>query len=303
VPGRGRRPGLQRPPEVPPEAEERCPFCEGHEDETPPETLALGRANGAPDTPGWQVRVVPNLYPAFVDPARQPQATPPFQALAARGRHEVVVHSPGHAVSLAELDDGALEVVAAAWRARAGAAREAGFAYVHAWINEGRAAGASRAHSHSQLAWLPEPPPALDRASGSHGCALCELLAADVAARARVVLEQDGLVCVCPYAARGPYELLVAPLRCEPDGFASERLAAALSLTAGAIRRLHAVAGAVPLNAWLSSAPFAAEAAHLHWHLVVLPRLTVFAGLELGAGIYVNTLAPERAASELRRAT
>ena len=37
-----------------------------------------------------------------------------------------------------------------------------------------------------------------------------------------------------------------------------------------------------------------------HWHVEVLPRLTVFAGIELGAGIYVNTLAPEDAAAALR---
>jgi UDPglucose--hexose-1-phosphate uridylyltransferase len=39
-----------------------------------------------------------------------------------------------------------------------------------------------------------------------------------------------------------------------------------------------------------------------HWHVEVLPRLTVLAGIELGAGIYVNTLAPEDAAAALRNA-
>ena len=69
------------------------PFLEGHEDQTPPETYAL-RANGAgPDTPGWRVRVVPNLYPAL-DPASAepaPFAKPDLFGVApARGAHEVV---------------------------------------------------------------------------------------------------------------------------------------------------------------------------------------------------------------------
>ena len=38
-----------------------------------------------------------------------------------------------------------------------------------------------------------------------------------------------------------------------------------------------------------------------HWHLELLPRLTVFAALELGAGYFVNTIAPEQAAEQLRR--
>src|SRR5207237_1414820 len=35
------------------------------------------------------------------------------------------------------------------------------------------------------------------------------------------------------------------------------------------------------------------------WRLVLLPRLTILAGLELGAGIFVNTLPPEEAAERL----
>ena len=60
---------------------------------------AAGDACGVGDGPGWRVRVVPNLYPAFE-------------------RQEVVVHTPRHARSLAELGDGELADVAEAWRAR-----------------------------------------------------------------------------------------------------------------------------------------------------------------------------------------
>ena len=48
----------------------------------------------------------------------------------------------------------------------------------------------------------------------------------------------------------------------------------------------------MPLNAWLHTGA--------HWHFEVVPRLTVFAGLELGAGLYVNWLPPEEAAARLR---
>ena len=72
---------------------EKDPFLEGHEDRTPPETYALRANGGAPDTPGWRVRVVPNLYPAL-DPGSalpEPFAKPDLFAVApARGAHEVV---------------------------------------------------------------------------------------------------------------------------------------------------------------------------------------------------------------------
>src|SRR3989304_6734097 len=42
-----------------------CPFCEGAENETPPEILAVGRKASTPNGPGWQVRVVTNKFPAL----------------------------------------------------------------------------------------------------------------------------------------------------------------------------------------------------------------------------------------------
>jgi UDPglucose--hexose-1-phosphate uridylyltransferase len=92
-------------------------------------------------------------------------------------------------------------------------------------------------------------------------------------------------------AGRAPYELVIAPSRhtAEPS---EENLADAALLLRDAIQRLRRVEGPVPLNAWLHTGA--------HWHLELVPRLTVFAGLELGAAIYVNSLPPEEAAQRLR---
>jgi UDPglucose--hexose-1-phosphate uridylyltransferase len=181
---------------------ESCPFCAGREDRTPPETLRLG------DGPtGWRVRVVPNLYPALE-------------------RQEVVVHGPEHHRSVADVDDGTLELVAEAWQRRA---RDAG-GTMFAFINEGARAGASLAHTHSQLAWLPAPAPA---AVAERGLAEVE-----------PVLTRDGVVAGCPRASRVPYELQIAPEQPEPAGLRSERLAPALRLLAECVRRVHCASGA-----------------------------------------------------------
>jgi UDPglucose--hexose-1-phosphate uridylyltransferase len=243
---------------------ERCPFDEGREHRTPPETYALPEGR-VPDTPGWTVRVVPNLYPAFE-------------------RQEVVVHSPRHVVSLADLTDSELSAVAGAWTARALAAGEDGFRYVHAVINEGRAAGASLLHSHSQLVWLRSPPPAVEAERGRE-CAVCQLLAEEE------LQVEPGVV--AHRAGRAPYELLIAPSEHDEQAVTRAALEWALRALARSVRRLHAVEGRVPLNAWLHT--------ERHWHLEVVPRLTVLAGVELGAGIYVNPLPPEQAAQALRQ--
>ena len=212
---------------------------------TPPQTLVL------PEEGEWHVRVVPNLYPALE-------------------RQEVVVHSRRHVRSVAELEGVEPHLVAEAWQRRAADVP----GYVHALVNEGREAGSSLPHSHSQLAWLPEQP----------------------APRTRPRLEQfaedGGLVAGCPWASRLPYETVIAPADADGTGIESDRLPAAFALLCEIVRRLHQVEGPVPLNAWL-------EHDERDWRLVLLPRLAILAGLELGAGIFVNTLPPEEAARRL----
>jgi UDPglucose--hexose-1-phosphate uridylyltransferase len=249
APARATRPGAEQPASDDPGS---CPFCAGNEEMTPPETLRLG------DGPtGWGVRVVPNLYPALE-------------------RQEVVIHGPAHVHSFGELDDATTGLVAEAWQRRA--RDEGGCCFPI--LNEGRAAGASLPHSHSQLAWLPEPAP-LAAAERS----LPELIG---------ILERDGVYAGCPVASRVPYEVLIAPSRPERSGLESDLLAPALALLAELIRRLQRIRGEhlVPLNAWLHDGP--------HWHVELFPRLTRLAGLELGGGVYVNAVAPEQAAAALR---
>jgi UDPglucose--hexose-1-phosphate uridylyltransferase len=248
--GRGDRPGawLAAPAEATPEELDRCPFDAGREDRTPPETLRIGDP--------WQVRVVPNLYPAFE-------------------RQEVVIHTPDHLRSFADLPKPQAALVAEAWQRRIETARDEGFGYVHALINEGRLAGASLQHSHSQLVWLREEPPAV---SAEDGGGLSELLARDELR----VLEQDGAVAVVHHAGAAPYESLVA------GGTLADRLGAVREL----VRRLRELEGPFAWNAWLH----AKEPKHVHF----VPRLTALAGIELGAGVYVNVVPPERAAERLR---
>jgi UDPglucose--hexose-1-phosphate uridylyltransferase len=279
APGRARRPGAstREADHVAGADPADCPFCEGHEDRTPPETFAVAEEARAPDSPGWLVRVVPNLYPAFE-------------------RQEVVVHSPRHVLSIADLEERELAAVAKAWSSRAWAGREDGLGYLHAFMNEGRDAGASLAHSHSQLAWLPERPPAVTAEEDEATCRVCDWLDSELGEERRLVVERDEAVVLAAYAGRLPYECLLAP-REHPAGsaFDSELLTPALSLLAEVAQRIHRLEGRVPLNAWLHDGP--------HWHLELLPRISVLAGLELGAGVYVNTLAPEEAAGRLREAT
>jgi UDPglucose--hexose-1-phosphate uridylyltransferase len=262
APGRSKRPGAFRrsPVEVTPEELESCPFCAGREERTPPETLRLPAGTGQ-----WQVRVVPNLYPAFEG-------------------QEVVIHTPRHCHFVAELADDEIAVVAEAWQARA-AARDG---YLHAFVNERSEAGASLPHTHSQLVWFEQPPPEVERELRPGYCPVCDPPGGD----RLVIAERHGVVLRAAWAGRTPYELVVMPREHEGDPWESDHLAAALQLAAEGLRRLHKLEGPCPMNLWLHVSG--------HWHIEVVPRLTVLAGIELGAGYFVNPLPPETAAEALR---
>jgi UDPglucose--hexose-1-phosphate uridylyltransferase len=286
---------------------ERDPFLPGHEDRTPPELYAVRPNGGGPDTPGWSVRVVPNLYPALAPDGDEPEAEAVpdlFSARSAIGAHEVIVNAPDPVCSLADV---APEQVAAAmevWRERMRAHGEA--ACVHVLVNEGREGGASLPHTHAQLYALDFVPAAVARERerfGAHatrtmgGNLLGDLVQEEVRRRERVVAIDEEAVLLAPYASRLPFQLMIAPrrprARFEDDG----PLAAGLVHDAlGRLRRR--LGGMPPLNLWVRTAPRGAE--HFCWRIDILPRLTHLAGLELGTGVHLCVVAPEQAAAELR---
>jgi UDPglucose--hexose-1-phosphate uridylyltransferase len=305
---RAARPGggfaVQEHPPIDPEDD---PFAEGHEDRTPPEVYAVRDGGGAPDTPGWRVRAFANLYPALTTSAETPerQARPElFTAQPASGHHEIVVNSPAPVSALADLEADQLALAVDGWRARMRA--HAGAHCRHLIVNEGQAAGATLPHTHAQLFALDFVPAALAREREHFGAyavqtmggnLLADLVQEEVRRRERIVAIDAEAVLMAPYASRVPFQLLLAPrstrARFEDDG------PTGAALLGDALGRLKARLGASPpLNLWVRTAPRGAE--HFCWRIEILPRLSEPAGLELGAGVGLCTLAPEQAAAELR---
>src|SRR3954462_490586 len=310
-PDRSSRPGggLSAEP-CPPIAPETDPFLSGHEDRTPPEVYAVRPDGGTPDTPGWTVRVVPNLYPAL-DP--ESVAPPPFAkrdlftATPARGRHEVVVNAPDPGPSLANLEVEQVQAAVEVWRERV-RAHAGESAYVHVIVNERREAGASLPHTHAQVYALDFVPAAVARGRAGFGAypprtmggnLLQALVQEEVKLGERIVAIDAEAVLMAPYGARFPYQLMLAPRRPRARFDADGATGAAL-LHAGLCRLARRLGASPPLNLWIRTAPRGTE--HFCWRIDVVPRLTNLAGLELGTGVYLNIVTPERAAADLREA-
>ena len=307
---------------------EGCPFCEGHEDRTPPEVHAVRPQGGEANGPGWTSRVVPNLYPALGDPDGEGSAAPPetrarggaagddplltsrrrgepdlFLSRPAAGGHEVIVNAPEHVTAMAELSEERFAGAVATWRERMRAHFES--PYVQLVVNEGSGAGASLPHTHAQLYALPFVPALVARERERFGAyaertggggLLTDVLVEEVRRRERLVAIDEEAALICPWASRTPFELRVLP-RVEAARFEEGEAGAAMIRTA--LRLLaERFDGSPELNLWVRTAPAGAEA--FHWHVDIAPRLTTRASFELGTGVDINVYPPERAASDLR---
>ncbi len=292
---------------------EFCPFCEGNEDRTPPEITATRADGTAPDSPGWQVRVVPNKFPALrPDSAFGAERRGLYESVGGFGAHEVIIETPRHFMSPTEMATRDFELVLRMYRQRAHAlSADERLSYVLIFKNVGEVAGASIEHTHSQLIAVPVMPKRVheemrccEESYGSHGrCLFCEILEQELQERERVVLETEHFVVLSPFAARFPFEMWVMPKEhslhfMDLSDVGAADLAGALQ---EALARLEVCLKDPPYNYAIHTAPVGgAEVRCFHWHIELMPRVTRVAGFEWGTGFYINPMEPERAAEFLR---
>jgi len=302
-----------------------CPFCEGHEDKTPPEIVAVRRPGTEPNTPGWSVRVIPNKFPALmIEGTPDRRGIGLYDKMRGIGAHEVIVESPDHNLMIPDMPDDQLHTVVEVWAERLrDLIRDRRFKYILLFKNHLPTAGASLAHPHTQIIATPVTPRAvamkLESAKAHHQvkerCLFCDLIAQEIEDGSRVVYLDDQFVALAPYASRFPFEVFLAPRR-HNHSFV-ETAPAELAAFGGALRdtlgRLRRALKDPPYNFVLHTAPNTEtipRRSHywdklpfdFHWHVEILPRLTKMAGFEWGTGFFINPTPPEVAAEFLRNA-
>jgi UDPglucose--hexose-1-phosphate uridylyltransferase len=273
------------------------------------------------DFSNWFVQVLANKYPLLWPPSGPKcpsiRASGPEQTLKGRGFHEVII-TRDHFKTIDKMSIEEAECFLKAYQTRYQTlASEPCVNYILIFHNQGKLAGASLEHPHSQLVALPVVDPDIANSlAGSNDyykrnrkCIHCDMLEWELKQNKRIIYKNKHFVTVSPFAPRVSYETRIYPLK-HASHFEEiseeKRYALADSLT-DALKRIAKALKNPDFNYFIHTAPPVAnnqnkKNEHYHWHLEILPRVSAWAGLELGVGIEVVVASPEEAAENLRKA-
>jgi len=298
-----------------------CPFCPGNEEQTPPELWA-SRTVGGPNQRGWNVRVIPNKFPALrIEGDMNREAEGIYDRMNGIGAHEVIIDTPQHDEALEDQPTSHIALALTASKERMiDLQRDTRFRYILVFKNVGREAGASLRHSHYQIIATPVTPfhvktklvGARDYFQRKERSVFHDILRQEQREKSRVVFENEGFLVFCPFAARFPFELCILPKRQAADYHSIEptellQLAEALKVTLGKLSRGLAkpqynliIQTAPSRNGYRRGGYWDTIDQDFRWHIEILPRLTQTAGFEWGTGFYINPTRPEDSAAFLR---
>lgn len=293
-----------------------CQFCPGREEQTPPEVAVIRQEGSASNTPGWDVRVVPNKFPALkIEGELDKRGIGLYDMSNGVGAHEVLIETPDHSkINIADFTVEEISNVISLYQSRSlSLAQDKRFKYILIFKNYGSASGASIEHAHSQIIALPMVPrnvkEELDGALAYHKfrgrCVYCDMIQQEYSDKTRIITENSDFIAFCPYVPRYPFESWVLPKE-HHSQFCTLEDEERLHL-AGILKEiLLSIKDALSnpsYNFYLHVAPVNYDNEEsFHWHIEIVPQLTRVAGFEWGTGFYVVRTSPGRAAEYLSNA-
>jgi len=283
-----------------------CPFCPGTEE--------------TPDT-GWKVLSLPNRFPSLVaqPPLPDPRGDRLYRCSPSKGVCEVVIYTPQHDTSLAELSVEHIRLVIDLWTQRFRDLGDRDYVkYVFIFENKGRVIGVTLDHPHGQVYAFPFIPPLIKRELSSSKqywkrtgtCLFCTIIRKEKKNALRVVCENEDFVCFLPFYAHWPYGVHIYPKRhvqALTDLTGKEREMFALILKEVLTKFDNLLGMSFPYMMVFHQRPTdGRQYPYYHLHIEFYPpyrekdKIKYFASVETGAGAVTFDYRPESKAEELR---
>ncbi len=291
-----------------------CPFCYGNESLTPPEIDSFRDPHTGPNTSGWQLRVVPNKFPALqVEGDLDRRGLGIYDMSNGIGAHEILIETPYHHKDIPDLLNEEVEkIIIMLCRRALDLVKDRRFKYIMVFKNYGPAAGASLEHPHTQIIALPMVPKSVkEEIVGARKyfdyrerCIFCDLIKQEEQEKERIILENKYFLAFCPFVSRFPFEIWIIPKKhnsyfCH---MRQEEIPELAIMLKDIIARIKKIFASPAYNFIIHTSPVESEdgVEYYHWHIEFMPNLTRVAGFEWGTGFYIIPTPPELAAKYLQ---
>jgi UDPglucose--hexose-1-phosphate uridylyltransferase len=282
---------------------------------TPPEIQAFRHEKTQANSPGWQVRVVPNKFPALqIEGDLDRRGLGIFDLSNGIGAHEVIIETPYHTKDISDLELPEIEKVLEMWCSRSlDLQKDKRFKYIMIFKNYRSAAGATLDHNHTQLIALPMiPKNVLEELMGAaeyyefkERCIFCDIIRQEVEEKERIITQNKNFISFCPFVSRFPFEMWIMPKvhklsYCE---ISKEEVSDLAKILKEVLTRMKTVLNDPPYNFIIHTSPIdGEERPTYHWHMEIMPRVSRIAGFEWGTGFYLVPTPPEVAIKYLKEA-
>ncbi|MDD5644839.1 MAG: galactose-1-phosphate uridylyltransferase [bacterium] len=290
-----------------------CPFCEGNEIMTTPEITAIRRASSTPNSEGWDLRVIPNKFPALrVENELKQRKTGIYESLSATGAHELIIESPDHKKDLHQFSEEKISSILTTIKNRIlDLKNDIRLLHIMIFKNVGPKAGATLKHPHFQLIAMPViPKRAMEELGCSRDyfktnkkCVFCDIIKQETESGRRIIDSGGEFVSFCPYASRFPFETWIIPKNHSADfsGIEDHEIKDLSRILKNTISKLHRAIPDFQYNLLIHTSPLQSDFSEsFHWHIEIFPRIVKTAGFEWGTGFFINSTPPEEAAEFLR---
>lgn len=308
-------------PSIPPEKDKDCCYCEGREQETPPEILAVRDQEGTPNSVGWRVRVLPHRTPALhVEGEVDRQGVGMFDMMNGIGAHELILENPRHDLDMASMRVEDIECVLQVYKHRIENLRkDMRLRYILVFKSHQTQGNATISHPHSQILATPMTPGQIkielrnckDYYSYKQRCLFCDIVREELEMGERIAVETDNYIAFEAFGSQFPFETWIMPKAHQsdfvslPEGQQTRDLAQilrdCLRLMKHALSNpaynlvLHTVPNKFPQQGYWETID-----EDYHWHFELVPQVGTLGGLQRGSGLCINPVLPEQAASFLR---
>lgn len=264
-----------------------CPFCADNIDKK-------NIIDEIKEKKQWQILCVKNIFPAVSLDNKK-----------AYGTQEVIIENRHHSKELADLEEKEIEMVLRMYcrRTKALSANKK-IEYILCFKNQGSKAGASIVHAHSQIFATHILPPDIQEEFAlaqsyriEHGsCPYCHEIKKEMKSERRI-FEDKYAAAFAPYASEFHYEAWIFSKR-HLDNITKlndnelKSFAKILKIILKKLQKLD-----LSFNYFLHQVISDHDQ---HFYLKIQPRGSIWAGIELGSGLIINSVPPEAAAEYYR---